>query len=126
MDFKKYFFNILSALLDWFKVVLSFLHSILMTYRYAYSLYTRIREKQRKVYSKSVGIRIQHSRMHYSENAHSILKDWFEKNQSHPYATKEQKNYLSEITKLSEQQVTRWLINERQKKPSVPIHDNNS
>ena len=63
--------------------------------------------------------------MHFSENAHSILNDWFEKNQTHPYATKEQKNYLSEITKMSEQKETRWLI-KRQKKLSVPIHDNYS
>ncbi len=36
--------------------------------------------------------------------------------QNYPYATKEQKNELATSTSLSEQQISRWLSNARQKR----------
>jgi hypothetical protein len=44
------------------------------------------------------------------------LNNWYLEHQNYPYATKEQKNELATSTSLSEQQISRWLSNARQKR----------
>ena len=63
-----------------------------------------------------------HSRMGYNTKTSKILQDWFEKNQSNPYATKYQKTELAELTSLTAKQVSTWLINARQKLKSERLN----
>ena len=56
-----------------------------------------------------------------------ILKKWLNENICNPYASKETKKYLSDKTSLTEQQITAWLIYERQKlkkKSLIKINNN--
>ena len=51
--------------------------------------------------------------MTYNEEVNATLKNWLKKNEANPYATKTQKKELSELTALTEKQITNWLINAR-------------
>ena len=53
--------------------------------------------------------------MIYKNQISEILNEWFERNRNHPYASKAEKTALSELTSLTEKQITTWLINARQK-----------
>ena len=61
--------------------------------------------------------------MIYDKKTYEVLKNWFTKHESHPYATKEQKIDLANLTSLSEKQVTAWLINARRKKSMFTKND---
>ena len=51
--------------------------------------------------------------MTYNEEVNATLKNWLKKNEANPYATKTQKKELSELTALTDKQITNWLINAR-------------
>ena len=53
--------------------------------------------------------------MVYEKKTTVVLLNWFHQHLTHPYATKEEKKQLAEITSLSEKQITTWLINARLK-----------
>ena len=53
--------------------------------------------------------------MIYNQTTVDILNKWFYEHRSHPYASYQQKTELSVLTSLTHEQVSRWLINERQK-----------
>jgi hypothetical protein len=53
--------------------------------------------------------------MKYDKNSTDALVNWLQQHQSHPYATKKEKEELALKTSLSIKQITTWLINARQK-----------
>ena len=53
--------------------------------------------------------------MPYSRQSINILKTWFDSHKDNPYASPETKKLLAAQTKLSIQQVSLWLTNERKK-----------
>ena len=57
-----------------------------------------------------------HQRQFYDYTVTKTLNKWYDNHESHPYATQEQKKELADQTLLTEDQITRWLINARRKK----------
>jgi hypothetical protein len=53
--------------------------------------------------------------MKYDKNSTDALVNWSQQHQSHPYATKKEKEELAIKTSLSIKQITTWLINVRRK-----------
>ena len=53
--------------------------------------------------------------MTYDKNSTDVLVNWLQQHQSHPYATKKEKEELALKTSLSIKQITTWLINARHK-----------
>jgi hypothetical protein len=60
-------------------------------------------------------------RTEFSDNVKKHLQDWFNKNKSHPYASKFDLKQLSKETGLSEIQISDWVNNMRKRKIEFKI-----